>query len=99
MERRRRRQRPFQRGRPRSPRIVGGLLLGTLGWPWVFWINVPFGLIAFVAGWLVLPITAQQNRNQTFDWRGALMLAPALTFAVLALSITARALAGSRKTS
>jgi EmrB/QacA subfamily drug resistance transporter len=66
--------------------VVGGLLLGTLGWPWVFWINVPFGLIAVVAGWLVLPTTAQQNRNQTFDWRGALMLAPALTLAVLALN-------------
>jgi EmrB/QacA subfamily drug resistance transporter len=66
--------------------VVGGLLLGTLGWPWVFWINVPFGLIALVAGWLVLPTTAQQNRGQTFDWRGALMLAPALTFAVLALN-------------
>jgi MFS family permease len=66
--------------------VVGGLLLGTLGWPWVFWINVPFGLIALVAGWLVLPTTAQQNRSQTFDWRGALRLAPALTFAVLALN-------------
>jgi EmrB/QacA subfamily drug resistance transporter len=81
--------------------VVGGLLLGTLGWPWVFWINVPFGLIAFVAGWLVLPITAQQNRNQTFDWRGALLLAPALTFAVLALNqvsawgLTSPALLGS----
>ena len=66
--------------------VVGGLLLGTLGWPWVFWINVPFGLIAVVAGWLVLPVTAQQNPNQTFDWRGALLLAPALTFAVLVLN-------------
>jgi EmrB/QacA subfamily drug resistance transporter len=66
--------------------VVGGLLLGTLGWPWVFWINVPFGLIAVVAGLLVLPTTAQRNQNQTFDWRGALLLAPALTFAVLALN-------------
>ena len=60
--------------------------IGTLGWPWVFWINVPFGLISIVAGWLVLPITAQQNRNQTFDWRGGFLLAPALAFAVLALN-------------
>ncbi len=66
--------------------VVGGLLLGTLGWPWVFWINVPFGLIGVVAGWLVLPITAQQNPNETFDWRGALKLAPALTLAVFALN-------------
>ena len=66
--------------------VIGGLLLGTLGWPWVFWINVPFGLLAVVAGWLVLPITGQQDRNQTFDWRGSFLLAPALAFAVLALN-------------
>ena len=66
--------------------VIGGLLLGTWGWPWVFWINVPFGLLAVVFGWLVLPITAQQNRNQTFDWRGGFLLAPALAFAVLALN-------------
>jgi hypothetical protein len=35
---------------------------------------------------LVLPTTAQQNPNQRFDFRGALMLAPALTFAVFALN-------------
>ena len=66
--------------------VIGGLLLGTLGWPWVFWINVPFGLLAIVASWFVLPVTAQQNPNQRFDWRGALVLAPALTLAVLALN-------------
>ena len=81
--------------------VIGGLLLGTLGWPWVFWINVPFGLLAVVFGWLVLPITAQQNRNQTFDWRGGFLLAPALAFAVLALNqvsawgLTSPALLGS----
>src|ERR1051326_8226726 len=31
VERRRRRQRPFQRGRPRTPRIVGRLLLAGEG--------------------------------------------------------------------
>ena len=25
---------------------VGGLVLGTLGWHWVFWISVPFGFAA-----------------------------------------------------
>src|ERR1700721_3244099 len=66
--------------------VIGGLLLGTLGWPWVFWINVPFGLIAIAASWFVLPVTAQQNPDQRFDWRGGLLLAPALAFAVLALN-------------
>ena len=66
--------------------VIGGVLLGTLGWPWVFWINVPFGLIAIAASWFVLPVTAQQNPDQRFDWRGGLLLAPALAFAVLALN-------------
>ena len=67
----------------------------------MFWINVPFGLFAVVAGWLVLPITALQNSDQTFDWRGGLMLAPALAFAVFALNqvsawgLTSPALLGS----
>ena len=34
---------------------IGGLVLDTLGWQWVFWINVPVGLSAAVVGWFVLP--------------------------------------------
>ena len=58
--------------------VVGGLLLGTLGWPWVFWINVPFGLICDrrrLVG--ASGDSAAKLRTQTFDWRGALLLAPA----------------------
>jgi EmrB/QacA subfamily drug resistance transporter len=66
--------------------VLGGLLIGTLGWRWVFWVNVPVGLISIVAGWLVLPVTPRQSPTPTFDWRGALLLAPALTLAVFALN-------------
>ena len=41
--------------------VAGGLLIGTLGWRWVFWVNVPIGLISIVAAWLVLPVTAQHG--------------------------------------
>ncbi len=30
--------------------IVGGLLLGTLGWRWLFWAVVPFALVAATLG-------------------------------------------------
>jgi len=65
---------------------VGGVLLGTLGWPAVFWVAVPFGLAAVIIGWVVLPRTALQDPSQVFDWRGALLLAPALTLVVLVLN-------------
>ncbi len=36
---------------------VGGALVATLGWRWVFGINVPIGLIAWAAGHYLLPRT------------------------------------------
>jgi EmrB/QacA subfamily drug resistance transporter len=65
---------------------VGGLVLGTLGWHWVFWISVPFGFAAFVIGWLVLPRTETLDKDKAFDWHGALLLGPALVFLVLVLN-------------
>jgi MFS family permease len=65
---------------------AGGLLLGALGWHWVFWVSVPFGLVAAVVGWLVLPRTDKVDSDKAFDWHGALLLAPALTLLVLALN-------------
>ncbi len=31
--------------------LAGGLILGSAGWPWVFWLNVPFGLAAAFLIW------------------------------------------------
>ena len=58
--------------------MIGGLLLATLGWRWVFWINVPVGLVASVIGWLVIPPTSGLTKDSRFDWTGALMIVPAL---------------------
>jgi EmrB/QacA subfamily drug resistance transporter len=66
--------------------IVGGVLLSTLGWRWVFWVSVPFGVAALVAGWLILPITADAAERKQFDFTGALLLTPALTSIVAVLS-------------
>jgi EmrB/QacA subfamily drug resistance transporter len=65
---------------------AGGLVLGSLGWHWVFWVSVPFGLIAAVAGWLVLPRTEAIGQDKIFDRRSALLLGPALIFLVLVLN-------------
>jgi EmrB/QacA subfamily drug resistance transporter len=34
---------------------LGGLLLQTAGWQWIFLINAPVGLLAFVMAWRLLP--------------------------------------------
>jgi EmrB/QacA subfamily drug resistance transporter len=65
---------------------VGGLVLGLLGWQWVFWVSLPFGLAGAVFGWFILPQTPPADTRRTFDWQGALLLGPALVLMVLALN-------------
>jgi EmrB/QacA subfamily drug resistance transporter len=58
---------------------LGGLVLDTLGWQWVFWINVPVGFVGAVIGWLVIPLTKDLPDDGRFDWKGAFLIVPALT--------------------
>ncbi|NUR30453.1 MAG: MFS transporter [Catenulispora sp.] len=40
---------------------VGGLLVDTLGWRWVFGVNVPVGVVALVGGVFLLPRTRERS--------------------------------------
>jgi EmrB/QacA subfamily drug resistance transporter len=55
---------------------LGGLLIVTLGWRWVFYINVPAGILGTALGSLVLPASTPHGPNEPFDWLGAALLAP-----------------------
>ena len=35
--------------------ILGGILVDSLGWEWIFFINVPVGIIGFVLAWRLVP--------------------------------------------
>jgi EmrB/QacA subfamily drug resistance transporter len=65
---------------------IGGLMLDTLGWQWVFWINVPVGVVAAVLGWFALPPTTGLAAGERFDWTGALLILPALTALIAAVN-------------
>jgi len=61
-------------------------VLDLLDWRWVFWINVPVGLAGTVLGWFLLPPTKDLPDEGRFDWKGALLIAPALTAVVAMLN-------------
>src|SRR6202035_1385650 len=65
---------------------LGGLLTDTAGWRAVYWINVPVGCIAVVAGRYLLPRTRRRSRADSFDWPGAVLLAAATSALLLVLS-------------
>ena len=66
---------------------LGGLLIGGLGWPSIFFINVPFGLIAFALIWRLLPRDTAR-KGGAFDIGGALLLTGGLLFLIIGLSPT-----------
>jgi len=37
--------------------VIGGLILQSLHWSWIFFVNVPIGAVALVLGWRMLPQT------------------------------------------
>jgi MFS family permease len=65
---------------------VGGLLVGSVGWRWIFGVNVPVAAVALVAGWYLLPRTRQFARPQGADLPGMLLLAAATAGLLVAVS-------------
>lgn len=66
---------------------LGGLLLDTLGWRWVFWINVPISIVGWVAARWILPRTSDLPAPKPLDIVGVACLVPGLAFLFLALHV------------
>lgn len=60
--------------------VLGGYLTDTLGWRWIFFINIPFGLLATIACLVFLPRDEKSKMNRTgrVDWTGIALLAVGL---------------------
>jgi EmrB/QacA subfamily drug resistance transporter len=54
--------------------LLGGLFVDHLTWRWVFYVNLPLGLLAFVTVLAVLPRNAPVGR-QNIDYAGIVLLA------------------------
>lgn len=70
---------------------VGGLLLQYVTWPWLFAINVPIGLAAFVLGLRWFPHTKSGGARAAFDIPGSLLLAAGACVLMLAAEASKRA--------
>ncbi len=64
--------------------LLGGLIVEHLDWPWVFWINLPFGLTSMA----VLPLVYREAKlpasGARIDWAGALTITSASICLLLA---------------
>ncbi|BAH37571.1 multidrug resistance protein [Gemmatimonas aurantiaca T-27] len=53
---------------------LGGFIVDAYAWPWIFYINVPLGLIAALMVWTYVKDAAHQVRTRTIDGTGILLL-------------------------
>ncbi|OBB69758.1 DHA2 family efflux MFS transporter permease subunit [Mycobacterium sp. 852014-50255_SCH5639931] len=65
--------------------IMGGWLIGTSSWRWIFLINLPIGVITIVLAGIVFP-RDHPARSETFDLVGVLLLSPGLATFLFAVS-------------
>jgi EmrB/QacA subfamily drug resistance transporter len=65
--------------------LLGGFFVDNLGWRWVFYINLPIGIIALVTIAFALPASANREAHK-IDYLGTVLLAGAATCVVLATS-------------
>ncbi len=64
---------------------VGGYLIEKINWKWIFFINLPFGLITFFMAWVILKRT-QRKEIHAFDKWGLLTLTSFLVLLFLGIS-------------
>src|SRR5206468_1137191 len=64
--------------------LLGGLLVDHAGWRWVFYVNLPIGLLALAGLRLRLPAVAGDGAATRLDAAGAALLAGATSAFILA---------------
>jgi EmrB/QacA subfamily drug resistance transporter len=65
--------------------VVGGTILESLHWSWIFLVNVPIGILAFIAGWRIIPHT-ESGKAGRLDVVGLALLSTASSAVVYGLA-------------
>ncbi|MGH2860689.1 MAG: MFS transporter [Solirubrobacteraceae bacterium] len=65
--------------------LAGGALTQLLDWHWIFFVNLPIGLIAVIAGRILIPDDKGLGIKQGVDWLGSLLVTLAIGIAVYAI--------------
>jgi EmrB/QacA subfamily drug resistance transporter len=67
---------------------LGGVLTDTLSWRWVFYVNMPVGLVAL--GFIIFqmpPLKPKLDRKVSIDWLGSILLLVGIVPLLLALTL------------
>jgi len=65
--------------------LLGGILTDTIGWEWIFFLNVPVGLAVIALAPILLSESRIEHSKRRFDLAGALSVTSAIAVLVYAL--------------
>jgi EmrB/QacA subfamily drug resistance transporter len=57
---------------------IGGIITDTVGWHWIFFVNVPIGAVVLLIIWRTLPTHREEGVDRHIDYAGAALLVAAL---------------------
>lgn len=65
---------------------LGGFLTDNLSWRWVFYVNLPVGILSILVVSIGMPLIRQKSEKRSIDYLGAAFIIAAFTPLLLALS-------------
>jgi EmrB/QacA subfamily drug resistance transporter len=65
--------------------VLGGVLTQAFSWPWIFFINVPVGVLTFVLSFRLIPESKDEEAARSFDVAGAVTATAGLMALVFAI--------------
>ena len=66
--------------------VLGGWLVEDVHWRWIFFVNVPVGMLAFALAWWKVPRGRMEGGASALDLRGLLLLPPGFALLIYGLS-------------
>jgi EmrB/QacA subfamily drug resistance transporter len=57
---------------------IGGILTDNLSWHWIFYVNIPIGIVALVILWRLLPAIKHPDAARHIDYLGAAIFTAAI---------------------
>jgi EmrB/QacA subfamily drug resistance transporter len=67
--------------------LAGGIIVDNVSWAWIFWINIPLGILA-VAGFMLFLREAVEHRRAHIDYLGAILFSIAICSLLVILTET-----------
>ena len=65
--------------------ILGGVLTQSFSWPWIFFVNVPVGVVGFVLSLRLVPESKDEHAHRSYDIAGAVTVTGGLMALVYAI--------------